>query len=300
MANDYLNRYIWLVDMVSLHGPISYKSLDARWRNSGLNDGSPLPRRTLYNHIDSIRNLFGIDIQNQWGKGFVIDDNGKGTHVDWMMSCLNVNGMLTEYKNLSSRILLEPPPQGQNFLGIIMEAMEASNSLKLCYKKFTSVRAESYLVDPYCVKLFKGRWYMLAYNHERGGRRIYAMDRMQDISITEQSFILPADFDAEEVFHDCYGVFPSQNSGKKKRPENVVLRAYKQTSNYLLTRPLHHSQQAKDLGDGVWEFSYYIADTYDFRQELLSYGSCIEVISPKSLRDEMAKDIAAMNELYNK
>lgn len=300
MANDYLNRYMWLVDMISMHGPISHKDLDARWQRSGINDGSPLPRRTLYNHIDSIRELFGIEIQNQRGRGFTIDDSGKDSHVEWMMSCLNVNGLLTEYKNLNSRILLEPPPQGQKFIGIIMEAMEASNSLNLCYKKFTSTKAETFLVDPYCVKLFKGRWYMLAYNHERNGRRIYALDRVHDLSISDRTFILPSDFDAEEVFHDCYGVFPSQNSGKKKSPEKVVIRAYKETPDYLRTRPLHHSQQATDLGNGVWEFSYYIADTYDFRQELLSYGSGIEVISPKSLRDELAKDIAAMNELYNK
>lgn len=45
-------------------------------------------------------------------------------------------------------------------------------------------------------------------------------------------------------------------------------------------------------------FELYLKPCYDFVQELLSYGSELEVISPKSLRNELKKYAEKMCEIY--
>ena len=46
-------------------------------------------------------------------------------------------------------------------------------------------------------------------------------------------------------------------------------------------------------------FELYLRPCYDFVQELLSYGSELEVISPESLRKEVNQYTVEMSEIYN-
>lgn len=300
MANNQFSRYLWLVDKVSRFGPITLEDLSDLWRRSAINpDGSPLARRTFFNHVDTIAEMFGIEIKNRRRRGYYIEGGPAEGRRQWMMSCMSVNNMLTEYKEMNDRILLEPSPQGQSFLPAIMDAIQAYKTIRLTYKKFVS-EEETYYVNPYCVKLFRGRWYLLAYNHKRRAERMYALDRVKEVELTQQTFVLPVNFSAEEVFHNCYGVYPHGPDGKRVKAETIILRASGTTPDYLRTRPLHHSQKEKEVGEGVWEFSYRMANTYDLRQELLSYGPSIEVVSPTALREEIAEEVRAMSELYKK
>ena len=64
--------------------------------------------------------------------------------------------------------------------------------------------------------------------------------------------------------------------------------------------PKHHSQKGIEPINGWSAFTYHLAPTYDFMQELLSYGADVEVLSPENLRKEMADTAAAMNKIYGK
>lgn len=69
--------------------------------------------------------------------------------------------------------------------------------------------------------------------------------------------------------------------------------------NYLMSLPLHHSQQLiEDYGEYA-DFELYLAPTYDFIMKLLHVGSMIDVISPPTLRNTMKSWISDMYNLYN-
>lgn len=70
--------------------------------------------------------------------------------------------------------------------------------------------------------------------------------------------------------------------------------------NYFRSVPKHHSQKGIEPINGWSAFTYHLAPTYDFMQELLSYGADVEVLSPENLRKEMADTAAAMNKIYGK
>jgi predicted DNA-binding transcriptional regulator YafY len=62
--------------------------------------------------------------------------------------------------------------------------------------------------------------------------------------------------------------------------------------------PLHHSQEEKIIDDDNSIFTYFLKPTFDFKQELLKYGSSVEVLKPTWLRNEFSKIAKIMSENY--
>jgi len=80
----------------------------------------------------------------------------------------------------------------------------------------------------------------------------------------------------------------------------IKIKLSKRQANYMCTLPLHHSQQEIETNENYSIFKFFIKPTFDFRQELLSLGEVIKVISPISFRNELLKVIANMNRMYTK
>ena len=125
------------------------------------------------------------------------------------------------------------------------------------------------------------------------GLRVFALDRFVDMEELEQTFEIPEDFDAEGFFSNYFGVIVGN-----KKAEDVVVRVEPSQANYFRSAPKHHSQKEIEPIDGWPAFTYHIAPTYDFKQELLSHGAFVEVLSPEWFRDEIRGDIADMASKY--
>ena len=114
---------------------------------------------------------------------------------------------------------------------------------------------------------------------------IYALDRTQSIEPTDETFDYPKDFVAEDYFDDCFGIIADQNYDV----ETVKLKVSAGQANYLRSLTLHQSQKEIERNDEYSIFKVRLRPTFDFRQEILSMGSDIEVLSPKWFRDELAE-----------
>ena len=68
--------------------------------------------------------------------------------------------------------------------------------------------------------------------------------------------------------------------------------------NYVESLPLHHSQRVLKEENGRTLFSYFLVATYDFKQEILSYGKRVEVLSPSTLRAEIEKELYGAAKQY--
>ena len=69
-------------------------------------------------------------------------------------------------------------------------------------------------------------------------------------------------------------------------------------SKYIRALPLHSSQKEIEQTNDYSIFEYHLIPTIDFKQELLSMGSNVEVLTPQNLREEMREEILEMGELY--
>lgn len=211
-----------------------------------------------------------------------------------MLDSFAVGNIIGENLTLKGRILVDEIPSGRDHLTTILEAMKENRVVNITYRPFRKSHGYTFPIEPYCVKLFENRWYVLAHNVDFDDIRIYGLDRVERAEPTEKRYNLPENFSATEYFSTAYGVVLDNDV----KPERIVIRANKEHKHYLKSLPLHNSQQLlEDTGDYA-DFEYYLSPTYDFIMRLLRDGAMIEIISPTTLRETMKEWISNMYNIY--
>lgn len=298
--SNLFNRYVWLVDIIYRRERITFEEINDYWQRSSLNlTGDDIPLRTFHNHRKAIEQMFDINIECDKRDGYRyfienVEDMERGGVRSWLLNTFAVNNLINESHRLKKRILFETIPSGQMHLTPIMEAMRDGLSLEITYQSFWNDSPSTFEVYPYCIKVFKQRWYVIAFSPYIGRILIYGLDRIKNIQTTGNSFQLPDDFDGESYFSDSYGIIMDDDIDTEK----VVIKVSGNQERYIRSLPLHHSQKEEETTPDYALFSYRVKPTFDLRQELLSYGSDIEVLKPQWFRDEIAEIIAKQSNVY--
>ena len=282
-----INRYVFFVTTIYNRGPISLEEIQRRFE-SHFGRGEELSERQFHRYTDAVEELFDIEIKySRTQRGYVIADregiNNMGMR-KWLIQTFSVSNILHESQDLKNRILLENVPSGQQHLTTIVDAMRESVALSMTYQSFWMDEPATFDVEPYCVKLFEQRWYMLGKSEGYDDLRIYALDRIKALEPTERKFKLPKKFDATKFFEDYYGIIISDDDYDVCP---VALQVDAQQSNYLRTLPLHHTQVEVERNDEYSIFEYRLCPTFDFRQKVLSMGGSVEVLAPQDLVYQM-------------
>ena len=250
------------------------------WLNSNVSGGEPLARRTFYNYRQGIEELFNINIgySNSTFEYYIENEGDTGSLSSWLINSMSINGMLSDAKDISERVMLEEVPSARNYLPTVIEALKTSRKIRFSYTPFYRVNAtDGIVLEPYFVRIFKQRWYVIGYNTADKKIKTYSLDRFNDISITDETFLMP-DLRVNDFFRNYFGIITSGSEVK-----DIVLRVKSEQAKYFRALPLHHSQR-EEIYDGYSLFYYRMFITYDFVQELLSHGDSITVISPVELK----------------
>ena len=290
--------YIWLINTIA-RGPISREVINEKWAHSPVNDYKQdyIPESNFHRWKNTIELLFDIQIKCNSNNEYYIEEAAdlRGANMRTrMLNLISINSLLKDCKELNRQILFEPVPAGEQFLAPIIEALRDKHAIQMTYQGFDKTHPSTFVVEPYCLKMFKQRWYLLAYSPDMDRKLVYALDRMHEVEITKQKYELPNDFDAEFYFRNTYGV-----SFAEEQPEEVKISISAGQANYLRTLPLHPSQKEEERNEEYSVFSYYVVPTFEFCQELYQYGSDVEVLAPEKLRQEFVRDAAKTNKMYN-
>ena len=293
------NKYRWLIDTIRRAGKISFKELSKRWEeDKNMSGYQPLHRGTFNRWRDSIEKIFGIKIECQPSGGFVYyiknaEDIEEDKLKQWMYDSLSLGNLISENLYMKDRILVSEVPSGHNHLQELLRAMKENRKVNLIYKPFKTMDKSDWLIEPYCVKLFDNRWYILGMTSE-GDLQVFGLDRVVALEISEDTYKLPKNFDASEYFSNYYGIVVDENV----KPQRIILQANKQSKEYIKSLPLHHSQKLIEESEYYADFELYLAPTYDFVMKLLQHGAMVEVLKPESLRQTLKGWIKDLNELY--
>jgi predicted DNA-binding transcriptional regulator YafY len=269
---------------------------------SELNEGgAELPLRTFHNHRQAIETLFDINIECDKRGGYLYyientEDMERDGLRTWLLNTFAANSLIRESRKLKHRILFEHIPSGERFLVPLIEAMKDGTRVEITYQGYRHEHSCTFEIEPCCMKVFKKRWYTVARSPNDGRIRIYGLDRIRGVRSTENKFTLPEDFDPETYFAHSFGII----TGSGLKPECIEIKVWNTHNkcHYLRSLPLHASQEETEQTDTWSVFRYYLLPTYDFRQELLSHGDEIEVLSPDWFRAEMAEIVRRMNKAY--
>ncbi|NCD07381.1 MAG: WYL domain-containing protein [Spirochaetia bacterium] len=299
-TSSLFNRYVWLVDLIYRKSDITFEEINEHWQLSSLNyEQEDYPLRTFHNHRKAIEQMFDINIECNKCNGYKYyiensEDIEKGGVRTWLLNTFAVNNLINESHKIRHRILFEKIPLGQEYLNTIIEAMRDNFTLKITYQAFWQDNPATFDVNPYFIKVFKQRWYLLAYNPYSAKLQTYSLDRLKRVEITESTFDLPKDVDFESFFDESFGII----SGEDIPTEIVRIKVLKRQDAYIKSLPLHSSQKVITSNDYYTIFEYYIKPTYDFRQELLSHGAQVEVLKPEWFREEVKEIVKEMRNAY--
>lgn len=304
-------EYIWLIETINRAGKITFSEINAQWKRKEESGGVEFSRTTFNRHRDAIFDMFGIMIECDRKDGYryyiynkeVLEEDSVQ---NWLFSTLSVSNMLDENVGLQHRILLESIPSGDIHLQQIIKAMRENRTMMVTYRRYGAASANSFSVAPYCVKLFRRRWYVLV-KHDRPSKYdngkdekenlfIFSLDRIEDIELQQTKFNVAPDFDAASYFDECFGIVIGDGS----KPSRIVLRAYGHEPFYMRDLPLHHSQREIRGTEEYTDFELIMRPTSDFKGHIMSKGEWLQVLSPKWLAEEMQQWHQAAIDRYKK
>ena len=276
-GQSLITKYVWVIETIYRRRKISFKELNERWlRDTDISRGVDIPKRTFDNWRYVIWDMFGISIVNE----------NRGEYRYYIEN------------SIKDRIILEYVPSGQDYLQPIIEAMKENRVLNMTYHSYWKDEENNFDVQPYCVKLFRQRWYMVArstysYYYEKGPR-IYSLDRIKYLHATDETFEMPKDWTAEDFFAGCFGIIAEQSV--KIQP--VKLKVSAGQANYIRDLKMHESQEEIERNEEYSIFTFNLRPEFDFQQELLWNGEDMEVLEPYWLRKEIAGKIKRMWNKY--
>lgn len=302
MSKTYFRSYIWLLETLQTKGRLTLAEIKDLWMHSTVNDdGRELATRTFANHVAAIADIFGIDIVcDRRDNTYHIDNEGDlgGSGIrDWLMEALSLNNLINESASLRSRILFESEPSSHRFLKDVIKAIRDERMLEVNYQGFQMEAPQDFLLEPFCLKEYKRRWYLFARDHKGGYKEphSFALDRMNSVAISEEPFTVPKSFNAQTFFSTRYGVL--QYEGEK--PAHIKLKVCARQANYFRTLPLHSSQKEVEKTADYSIFAYYLTPNYDFIHDVLYYADDVEVMEPASLRETFETVSSNLNSKYN-
>ena len=303
-GQNLINKYVWVIETILRAKKISFEDLNNKWlRDTDISRGVEIPKRTFDNWRYAIADMFGLFIENeQKGKYryYIMneEDISRNGLRSWLYNTFCVSNALANSQSIKDRVLLEYVPSGQEYLQTIIEAMKENRMLNITYHSYWKDEENNFDVQPFCVKLFRQRWYLVARStytyYYNKGPRIYSLDRIHSLRTTDETFEIPKDWSAKDFFEGCFGIIADQ----RIEPQTVKLKVSAGQANYIRDLKIHDSQDEIERNEEYSIFKYYLRPSYDFIQEILWNGETMEVLEPLSLRKEIAGIISRMNEKY--
>ena len=300
MVTELLQKYIWLVQTFIRAGEngLSLGEISDRWERRF---DSEYSRRTFNNHREAVEEVFGITIEcnrgtNRYFIRYTDDVSDENAESAWLINTFTVNNILRLGKErLSGRVSVEDIPSGHMHLTAIMEAMTEGRKIKIKYHKYTSAQADELTLHPYAVKEFAKRWYLVAHCEERKALRVYGLDRIKALDVTEDCFKMPPGFDVDDTFATSFGTYLPEG-----KAQLITFRTSEKEARFLRDLPLHSSQEEIKSPDKEHVvFSIFVCPNESLIMEFCKHGRRLEVLSPESVRSAVAEQLMEAAKLYS-
>ena len=296
-----LKKCLYLIDLLSRRGPMSLKEINDHYRYSSLYDGEIIPR-TFARYKDYIAVTFPCYIEyDSSTKEYYLERYHLYGQDDslyhYLLSAYHIEGMSELAVKHRDKVKLMNAPTGVENVQIILEAIDQQKGIECDYLSFDKSTKKPQKLIPYFLKTWEQRWYLAAEpdNHHHG-ISIFALERMENIRLTDQKMKPSNDITADEYFEGSFGINHSDN----QKAEHIVIKVYGAQADYVRALPIHDSQKELERNEEYSLFEYYIVPCYNLFQQLLWHREKLEVIEPISMREEMARIVDSMASHYKK
>jgi len=160
----------------------------------------------------------------------------------------------------------------------LSQAITHSQTIQMRYFSASRGKVTRREVDPYRLWYASGGLYLVAYCHVRKDVRLFSVERIRLVTPTDHPYQMPLGFDLEAYVQDALTVM------RGPRVEVEIL-FDKATGAWARDRNWHPSQKLTSLPGGRLRMTLAVADSRELLGWVLSFGSGVTVLSPKSLQE---------------
>ena len=288
----FIKRYLWLFDLIKNKQCISYKEIADQFSNSDLkyDHNAGFSKRTFHRDVQEMSDIFGIDINfDKSRNGYFIEIEDITPNTNLLLELYRYINLFKVYKETDRYVAAEQERSGNEHLLLLLSAIQNRRKIEFVYCKFTDEVPQTKTAEPYFVKEYKNRWYVIARDTGDLQVKTFALERIvSDIKLisASASFDTPRDVKPKTYFKDSFGIFKLTGS----KCEEIELSFKPLKGKFIKSQPLHSSQ--KIIVDSVKELRIILSIqiTHDFIMELLSHGSEVKVIAPESLKIRLIEE----------
>jgi len=197
-------------------------------------------------------------------------------------------------KSEQQLIQVEEPLRSESskWLEPILKAIVEKTCLSILYQGFGREEKQHY-ISPYLLKEYRNRWYMIGHSYKSDNVLVMALDRINGVEECSYPF-KSSEFIPEDFFKYSFGITQLHDS----KPEEVVLLFTQYQAPYILSQPLHHSQQIMANDEKGLKIKLHVYNTAELVMTILSYGEEVKVLEPESVVREICESIDKMKLLY--
>jgi predicted DNA-binding transcriptional regulator YafY len=288
---NHFHRYKSILGKLRSNGRATFEEINNTLKKEGELIGRDLSIsiRTLQRDIAAISELWYVEIKYDFSRKcyyIASEDEGSAEAANRLLEAFDIKQALSVSNNLSPYLVFENRRAAgtENLFGLL-HAIKNKRAVRFLYSKFWNNETLQRTCEPYALKEFKSRWYLLAKDIKDSKTKTFGLDRITELEITKQKFKYPESYRVNEEFRHCFGIIKPDNG----KPEKITISLLPEQARYIKTFPLHQSQKIVKETDEEVVFSLFVFITYDFILELLSHGDNLKVLSPPKLKNEIKK-----------
>ena len=290
-------KCLWIVDTLLQAGELSLRELNDRWERSSLYDGKSLHERTFARYKEHIAAEYNIYIGYSPAINKYFIENREEVRNNalyrYLLSAYRIAGLNTQALHHEDKLMLEPVPTGTEHLSTLLQSIDEGHTVKFEYRSYYADSVQKWELIPCFLRIFEGRWYLIAEYMDRSKAKTFALERISDLSLGNRQLAPSPNLTPDEYYQGCFGIIHED-----RKPCLIRLRADKQQRYYLRAQPLHESQEETKTADDYSIFSYYLRPSFDFYQKVLWMREKVELLGPDEVRDELASIIKKMAAAY--
>ena len=184
--------------------------------------------------------------------------------------------------------------KGSEHLETILSAIKSKSKIQFYYQSFNATEKKLRRIHPFLLKEYRHRWYLIGKDELKNRTQTYGLDRLSELSVLSDSFELDSNFNPDRFFKHSIGI--TANVG---HPEKIIIETEELLSKYLLSQPLHESQEYLGVENEKHIFSYFLLPTYELKMQFLGFGKEIKIVAPESLVEDIKATSKFVFEQYN-
>lgn len=185
--------------------------------------------------------------------------------------------------DISEFIQVEIPSEskGLNHVTELYNANKNRLTIDFIYNRFKTGKIHT--VDPYLLKEYKNRWYLTGYYHQENRFATFALEGIENLKSKNTEFKIKTNFSRTDYFKHAFGITVIN----EYLPVRVILKFNHKQGLYIKSQPIHKTQEIIKDTKKELVISITVIPTYELTSQILSYGSDVEVVEPKFLRENI-------------